>query len=78
MVNLRADNHKLRARAAGIVARIAQVQTDAAQAALAQAEGDVKPAILIAALGLSRADALTRLAETDGILSTALNLNNNC
>lgn len=78
MVNLRADNHKLRARAAGIVERIAKVDTDAAQAALAQTNGDVKPAILIAALGVSKGDALARLEEADGILSTALNMNNNC
>ncbi|WP_170753272.1 N-acetylmuramic acid 6-phosphate etherase [Ruegeria lacuscaerulensis] len=78
MVNLRADNHKLRARAAGIVARIAKVDTDAAQAALAQTNGDVKPAILIAALGVSKGDAVARLEEADGILSTALNMNNNC
>lgn len=72
MVNLRADNDKLRARAAGIVARIAEVDADAAQQALAAAGGDVKPAILIAAQGLSHSDACARLTKTQGILTAAL------
>lgn len=72
MVNLRADNAKLQARAAGIVARIAKVDTDAAQRALDKAGGDVKPAVLIAARGVSLADAKAHLHATDGILNAAL------
>jgi len=72
MVNLRADNDKLRARAIGIVARIAGVDADAAQDALITANGDVKPAVLIAAQGMSLQDAARRLEATDGILNDAL------
>lgn len=49
MVNVVADNAKLLKRAAGIVARIAQVSGGTAQDALSQSGGDVKTAILIAA-----------------------------
>ncbi len=72
MVNLRADNDKLRARAAGIVARVAAVDADTAQSALETANGDVKPAVLIAARGMSLPEATERLRATDGILKEAL------
>ncbi|WP_170374344.1 N-acetylmuramic acid 6-phosphate etherase [Ruegeria atlantica] len=72
MVNLRADNDKLRGRAAGIVARIAEVDTETAQNALNVAHGDVKPAILIAAQDLSLAQADARLRTTKGVLTAAL------
>lgn len=49
MVNVHADNAKLRARAEDIVARIAKVPPDRAAAALAEADLDVKTAVLIAA-----------------------------
>jgi N-acetylmuramic acid 6-phosphate etherase len=71
MVNVRADNAKLRARAAGIVARIAGVADGAAAAALDAAGGDVKPAVLIA-LGMERPAALRVLGETGGNLRAAL------
>ena len=47
MVNLVADNAKLIDRAARIVADLAQVPRDAAEAALARTGGAVKPAILV-------------------------------
>ena len=72
MVNLRADNDKLRARATGIVARIANVDADRAQRALDAAHGDVKPAILIAAQGASLAEASARLKANKGILTAAM------
>ncbi|MES0824517.1 N-acetylmuramic acid 6-phosphate etherase [Ruegeria sp. SCP11] len=72
MVNLRADNDKLRSRATAIVARIADVDANTAKHALDTANGDVKPAILIAARGLSLEEAGTRLKATDGILNAAL------
>ncbi|WP_170331831.1 N-acetylmuramic acid 6-phosphate etherase [Ruegeria arenilitoris] len=72
MVNLRADNDKLRARATGIVARIADVDINTAQQALDAANGEVKPAILIAAQGLSLEQAETRLQACNGILTAAL------
>lgn len=72
MVNLRADNDKLRGRAVGIVARIAEVDADTAKHALDIVSGDVKSAILIAAQGVSPEQAHARLQATDGILSIAL------
>ena len=55
MVNLVADNAKLRGRAAGIVAAVAGAGEDAARAALDATGGAVKPAILVAA-GAARRD----------------------
>ncbi len=71
MVNLRADNAKLRARAAGMVCRIAGVGDDAA-AALDATGGEVKPAVLIAAGRLSPERAHALLRETEGNLRAAL------
>lgn len=71
MVNLRADNIKLRARAAGMVAHIAEVSSDAASAALEAADGLVKPAILVAR-GYSLDAAQQLLRETEGNLRAAL------
>ena len=68
MVNLVADNAKLRGRAARIVAGIA----GAAEAALAAAGGAVKPATLIAAGANGPADAARRLAAAGGRLGPAL------
>lgn len=71
MVNVVADNDKLRRRAAGIVAAITGVAPETAAAALAQAQGRVKPAALIAAgLPASRAERL--LEDTGGNLRAAL------
>ncbi|MGI1663629.1 N-acetylmuramic acid 6-phosphate etherase [Palleronia sp. KMU-117] len=71
MVNLRADNAKLRARAAGIVARIAGVGPEAAASALDEAGGEVKPAVMIA-LGVELPAALRVLEQTGGNLRAAL------
>ena len=72
MVNLHADNAKLRTRAEGIVARIAGVGTEAAQGAIAAAGGAVKPAILIAKAGITPAEAHDILRQTEGHLRAAL------
>ena len=72
MVNLRADNIKLRARAASMVAQIAGVDEADAAAALDGANGAVKPAVLIAARGLSPEAATEILRETEGNLRAAL------
>lgn len=74
MVNVRADNEKLRARAARIVASIAAVDAEAARSALDATGGEVKPAVLIAAgaKGPAEADALLRQAQ--GHLRAALGL----
>lgn len=72
MVNVRADNAKLRDRAARIVARIAKVDPAAGARALDAADGDVKPAILIAAGAASLALAGALLATHAGNLRAAL------
>ena len=74
MVNLKADNAKLRDRALGIVAIIAGVGEAKAEAALREAGGDVKPAILIARGGVSMSDATEWLAAADGRIDHALRL----
>ena len=71
MVNLCADNAKLRDRAARIVAAIAGCDEPAARAALAVTDGAVKPAVLVAAGAAADrvADLLTR---SGGVLADAL------
>jgi N-acetylmuramic acid 6-phosphate etherase len=63
MVNLYADNAKLRGRAARIVAAIAGCDEKAAHAALEKTGGEVKPAILLAA---GAADVKTAKELLDG------------
>jgi N-acetylmuramic acid 6-phosphate etherase len=72
MVNLKADNMKLRDRAARIVASIAGCTIDAANTALHEAGGAVKPAVLIAAGARDRPTAEAMLASTRGQLRPAL------
>lgn len=72
MVNLHADNIKLRARALSIVCQVAGVDQDSAAAALDAAQGAVKPAALIAAKGISAEQAHIILRETEGNLRAAL------
>jgi N-acetylmuramic acid 6-phosphate etherase len=72
MVNVRADNEKLRARAARIVAQIAEVEIGAALRALEISGGEVKPAVLIAAGVGSSAEAGELLGQTKGNLRAAL------
>jgi len=74
MVNLKADNAKLRERALGIVAMIAGVGEARADAALREAGGDVKPAILIARGGVTRNEAVAWLAAAEGRIDDALRL----
>lgn len=70
MVNVLADNAKLRDRAAGIVAAVAAVDAATARTALAATEGAVKPAVLVAR-GLSPDAAAAALDAADGHLSRA-------
>lgn len=72
MVNVRADNAKLRQRAAGIVASIADVPEATATKALKLTEGEVKSAVLAAAGNLAFDRAKSMLAETKGHLRPAL------
>lgn len=72
MVNVIADNAKLRDRARRIVMAVSAVDEDKAAAALEQADGAVKVAILLAA-GADGADGAQRLlAEHGGRLRPAL------
>ncbi len=71
MVNLLADNEKLRIRARGIVAAVAGVEAAEAARALERAEGAVKPAILIAA-GADSGLAQDLLKRHGGVLRPAL------
>ena len=71
MVNLIADNAKLRDRAARIVARVAGVDTGIARVALNRTRGAVKPAVLVAR-GASPESAGARLAAVGGILAKAM------
>ena len=72
MVNVRADNLKLKARARGIVSRIAKANEKDAAAALEISKGEVKPAVLIC-MGAKSLDAAQKLlVETKGNLRLAL------
>jgi N-acetylmuramic acid 6-phosphate etherase len=71
MVNVIADNAKLRDRAARIVARVAGVETGAARVALNRTGGAVKPAVLVAR-GAAPEAALARLAQAGGHLADAM------
>jgi N-acetylmuramic acid 6-phosphate etherase len=72
MVNVRADNLKLKARARGIVSRIANANEKDAAAALEISKGEVKPAVLIC-MGAKSLDAAQKLlVETKGNLRLAL------
>jgi N-acetylmuramic acid 6-phosphate etherase len=72
MVNLRADNEKLRERARGIVMAIAKVDEARAKAALDSSGGEVKPAVLVAAGAQSAAVARKLLQDAEGNLRAAL------
>ena len=72
MVNVQAGNLKLKARAGGIVSRIAKVSEKDAAAALELTKGEVKPAILISAGAGSPAAAQQLLIESKGNLRLAL------
>lgn len=71
MVNLVADNAKLTARAARIVADLSGQGADIAQAALARTGGSVKPAVLVAA-GATPEAAAAALLASGGHLGPAL------
>ena len=72
MVNVVADNEKLRGRARGIVMAIAGVDGVIADRALKASNGAVKPAILLALGVASPAEAGALLARHDGHLRPAI------
>ena len=74
MVNVIADNEKLRQRAQNIVCNIADVSNDTAQSALAQTNGDVKTAIIVAS-GRSVETAIKLLKHNKGHLDPCLKPN---
>lgn len=71
MVNLTAENTKLRGRARSIVARVAQVDAERAARALEASGGATKPACLIAA-GATPDTAAVLLGTHRGVLRDAL------
>jgi N-acetylmuramic acid 6-phosphate etherase len=72
MVNLRADNAKLRERAARIVSAIAGCDAGEAARLLGETGGAVKPAVLMAAGARDRGEAESLLARTGERLRPAL------
>jgi len=84
MVNVKADNEKLRGRAARIIMRITSVGESRARETLELSGGEVKPAILMAAgaadlataehlLGSSKGNVRAALAGLAGATTPALN-----
>jgi len=71
MVNLNVSNEKLRQRAIGILVRITACSPEAAEAALAQCRGQVKPAVLVIK-GMTPRQAGEALVKSGGNLRTAL------
>lgn len=72
MVDLLATNEKLHARSIRTVSQLAGVGVDEASAALADADGSVKLALLMLATGASTEAAAAALADADGILRDAI------
>lgn len=67
MVNMLATNAKLKRRAEAMVAQISRCDPSHAARALAQAEGDIKMAVLLAS-GFDKEDAETMLKDCEGNL----------
>lgn len=74
MVDLKASNEKLVERSKRIVMQAAQCSYESAQRALAEAQGDVKAAILMLERGLHREHAQSILMEASGVLREALRI----
>ncbi len=72
MVDLKASNKKLVARAARIVMEAADCDLEEAQEALAKTDNDVKMAILIVMTGMSPGEAKSALDGTNGFLRKAI------
>jgi N-acetylmuramic acid 6-phosphate etherase len=72
MVDLRATNSKLRQRAVRIVREATGLPESAAAAALRDADGEAKTAIVAARAGITPAEARIRLARARGSVRAAL------
>lgn len=68
MIDVRADNEKLRVRAAKMVALASGVAEEAAAQALAEAGFETRTAVVALTLGITHEQARARLAEHDGDL----------
>ena len=72
MVDVRADNEKLRIRATRIVSEIAGIDMDAAVERMQSADGSVKIAVLLAAGAHNAEVAQAALARSGQVLRQAL------
>lgn len=72
MINLRADNEKLRIRAKGIVCQLTGVEPEQAATALSAADGNLKCAALVAAGVKTSQEAQAMLRDTNDHLRPAL------
>jgi N-acetylmuramic acid 6-phosphate etherase len=72
MVDVRTSNEKLAARAKRVVRAATGVSADEAEAALAEADGSAKVAIVALLAGIEAADARERLERADGVIRSAL------
>jgi N-acetylmuramic acid 6-phosphate etherase len=68
MVDLKASNAKLRDRSERILVEVCGVDRDEARRLLVDSGGSVKTAIVMRALGVTRADAEARLAAGGGVV----------
>jgi N-acetylmuramic acid 6-phosphate etherase len=68
MVDLKASNAKLRDRSERILVEVCGVDRDEARRLLVDSGGSVKTAIVLRALGVTRADAEARLAAGGGVV----------
>jgi len=72
MIDVKASNSKLRSRALMLTLRASGASEDAARAALAATEGQVKPAVVMLRTGLPAEQALALLAAHEGSVRQAL------
>lgn len=72
MVDVQPTNHKLRERAARIVAEITGVETTAAVQLLTAANWQVKTAVVMGLTGVGASEALARLATSNGRVREAV------
>ena len=72
MVDVKVSNQKLADRARRIVCEVTGIEPDEAAALLEQANQEVKPAIVMAVLGVSADEARSRLAAKNGMLAQVL------
>lgn len=77
MVDVKVTNQKLATRAQGIVAEVAGITADQAAELLAQTQQEVKPAIVMALLGVSLDEARRQLAAANGMLRQVIETEDN-